>query len=70
MFVADKVEPEKVRYWPALRRVRRLASQSLPEAALLYLDLRLQQAAREGITVHPLANETRNALLLRGVRRG
>lgn len=67
-FIADKVEPEKVRHWSALRRVRRAAAQSLEEAALLYLDLRLAQAARKGWTVHPMANETRNALILRGVR--
>ncbi|MDA0270358.1 MAG: bis(5'-nucleosyl)-tetraphosphatase (symmetrical) YqeK [Chloroflexi bacterium] len=64
MFIADKVEPHKVRRWKALRRVHRLALDvSLEAAALLYLDLRLKEAVREGHTVHPLATLTRNYLL-------
>jgi predicted HD superfamily hydrolase involved in NAD metabolism len=64
MFIADKVEPHKLRRWKSLRRVHRLALDvSLEAAALLYLDLRLKEAVREGYTVHPLATLTRNHLL-------
>ncbi len=63
MFVADKVEPRKVRRWPALEEVRNLADHSLEQAALRYLDLRLDEAIRDGLQVHPMATLTRNHLL-------
>lgn len=62
VFVADKVEPEKMLHWPALQAVADLAEDSLEEAALLYLDLNREQAARRGWTVHPVAEETRDVL--------
>ncbi len=62
VFVADKVEPEKMLHWPALQAVADLAEDSLEEAALLYLDLNRQKAARQGWTVHPVAEETRDVL--------
>jgi len=69
MFVADKVEPEKVERWPALQGVLDAAlgtdgmAPSLHRAALRYLDLRLEEAVREGQQVHPAATLTRNHLL-------
>lgn len=65
MFVADKVEPDKVRRRPALERVRALADQDLEAAALAYLDLTLEAAVAERWQVHPMANETRNVLIAR-----
>jgi predicted HD superfamily hydrolase involved in NAD metabolism len=62
MFVADKVEPGKLLDWPALQAVAELAEESLEEAALLYLDLNRRKAARQGWTVHPMAEETRRTL--------
>jgi predicted HD superfamily hydrolase involved in NAD metabolism len=61
-FVADKVEPGKLLDWPALQAVAELAEESLEEAALLYLDLNRRKAARQGWTVHPMAEETRKVL--------
>lgn len=68
MFVADKVEPEKVQRRPALARVRALADQDLETAALAYLDLTLIAAVEEGWQLHPMSNAARNALLARGAR--
>lgn len=65
MFIADKIDPRKVRRWHALRRVRREAPESLHRAALLYLDRVTKRAVREGWLLHPMATVTRNALLLR-----
>ncbi len=63
MFIADKVDPHKVKRWPALAEVRDLAKASLEEAALKYLDLRLVEGMERRWTVHPMATLTRNALL-------
>ena len=65
-FIADKAEPEKVRAWPALRRVLDRAleasSDALEQAALAYLTLSIERGAREGWTPHPLSLRTREAL--------
>lgn len=65
MFIADKVDPHKVKRWPALAEVRDLAEASLEAAALRYLDLRLQEAIERRWAVHPMATLTRNALVRR-----
>ena len=62
-FLADKVEPEKLRAWPELERVLDLARTSLPEAALAYLDLSVERGQREGWQPHPMAQRARAALL-------
>ena len=68
VFVADKVEPNKLAHWPALQGVLDLATESLEAAALAYLELSAARAIREGWTVHPLAAETRAALAAAGSR--
>ncbi len=70
MFIADKVDPHKVKRWPALAEVRELADRSLEEAAVKYLDLRLQESIERGTPVQPMATLTRNALLRRLGRAG
>lgn len=66
MFIADKVEPRKVKRWDALKRVRRAAlKESLEAGALRYLDLRIKEAVREGYVLQPELLTTRNALLER-----
>ena len=65
MFIADKIDPHKIERWSALRRVRRAASDSLEDAALIYLELVTRRSMREGWPLHPMAIVTRNALLLR-----
>jgi predicted HD superfamily hydrolase involved in NAD metabolism len=63
MFVADKVEPHKLKRWPALQGVLDLAHESLERAALRYLDLRLEESVERGQQVHPMATLARNHLL-------
>ncbi|TAK78173.1 MAG: hypothetical protein EPO16_04100 [Dehalococcoidia bacterium] len=69
MFVADKVELHKVERWPVLQSVLDAAlgtdgqAASLERAALLYLDLRQDEAVRARLQIHPMANLVRNHLL-------
>ena len=71
MFIADKVEPHKLERWLALQAVLDAAfgtdgrPASLERAALIYLDLRHDEAVRDGLQIHPMAMLTRNHLLRR-----
>ena len=62
MFVADKVEPEKARSWPALEGVaaiaRRPGPTALRDAAAAYLRLSLARQRDGRERRHPLAEET------------
>lgn len=62
VFIADKVEPKKRRKRPELDRVADLAEHSLVEAALSFLELRVEWARDAGTTEHPRALETAEAL--------
>ena len=64
IFVADKIEPGKVRAKPALARVRELADRDLDAAILEYLDQMLMVASEERWPVHPYAIAARNERLL------
>jgi predicted HD superfamily hydrolase involved in NAD metabolism len=64
IFVADKIEPGKVRAKPALARVRELADRDLDAAILEYLDQLLETARQERWPLHPQAVAARNELLL------
>jgi predicted HD superfamily hydrolase involved in NAD metabolism len=64
IFVADKIEPGKVRAKPALARVRELADRDLDAAILEYLDLMLETARQEKWPLHPQAVAARDELLL------
>jgi predicted HD superfamily hydrolase involved in NAD metabolism len=64
IFVADKIEPGKVRAKPALARVRDLADRDLDAAILEYLDQMMAVAREEGWPLHPQAVAARNHLLL------
>jgi predicted HD superfamily hydrolase involved in NAD metabolism len=68
IFVADKIEPGKVRAKPALARVRELADRDLNAAILEYLDQLLETAHQEGWPLHPHAIAARNERLARGGR--
>lgn len=65
LFLADKIEPGKVRGRPALAEVRRLARRDPDQAILRYLDLNLARAAKKGWPLHPDSVAARNELLLR-----
>jgi predicted HD superfamily hydrolase involved in NAD metabolism len=64
IFVADKIEPGKVRARPALARVRELADGDLDAAILEYLDQMMAVAREEGWPLHPQAVAARKCLLL------
>jgi predicted HD superfamily hydrolase involved in NAD metabolism len=66
IFVADKIEPGKVRAKPGLATVRELADRDLDAAILEYLDQMLQTARQEGWLLHPQAVAARNELLPAG----
>jgi predicted HD superfamily hydrolase involved in NAD metabolism len=66
MFVADKIDPQKVERWPALARVAEVAERSLEGAALTYLELTLARAVEERWLIQPAAVLARNALVARG----
>lgn len=63
LFVADKVEPNKLDRDPALLNVKRLADEDLDAAVLRYLDFLFEQGAKRGRPIHPLSLEARNQLL-------
>jgi len=64
LFVADKIEPGKLRPEPALARVKQLGDRDLDAAILEYLDQHLVQASRAGWPLHPHTVAARNHLLL------
>ena len=64
LFVADKVEPEKLERNPAWREVHDLAQSSLDRALLRFLDLHFEQAIERGWLLHPRSLEARNQLSL------
>ena len=66
IFVADKIEPEKVRREPALAEARRLADDSLEAAMRRLLDLHVGRALAEGWPLHPDTVAARNELLGNG----
>jgi predicted HD superfamily hydrolase involved in NAD metabolism len=63
IFVADKIEPSKIRAKPALARVRQLADRDLDAAILEYLNQMLETAREESWPLHPQAVAARNELL-------
>jgi HD superfamily phosphohydrolase YqeK len=63
LFLADKVEEEKLERYPEWREVRELADSSLDAALRRFLDLHFQQAVRRGWLIHPRSLEARNEIL-------
>jgi predicted HD superfamily hydrolase involved in NAD metabolism len=53
VFLADKIEPEELSYYPEWREVRDLAETDLDAAMLRALDLYVARARREGWMLHP-----------------
>jgi predicted HD superfamily hydrolase involved in NAD metabolism len=65
LFVADKVEPNKLAREPALGDVRQAAHNSLDAAVLRYLDMNIEKSLQKGWLLHPRTLEARNDLLQR-----
>lgn len=64
LFVADKVEPNKLAREAELAEVKSLAQDDLRTAILRYLDFNLEKSIRRGWQVHRRSVEARNELLL------
>ena len=63
VFLADKLDPQKISYYPYQPELRRLASKDLDQGILEFLTQELAARANRGELVHIAAVETRNALL-------
>ena len=63
VFLADKLDPQKIGSYPFQPRIRDLAFQDLDRGILEFLTQELIARASRGEMVHPAALATRNALL-------
>ena len=66
VFLADKIDPQKVARDPGLESVAAAAERDLPAAAALFLERRMIAQLAGGTLLHPLAVAARNAFLQRG----
>ena len=64
LFVADKIEPQKLEQHPAWQEVYDLAEHDIDAAILRYLDLQLEETVRRHWLLHPRSLEARNQLSL------
>lgn len=64
IFLADKLDPQKVRRYPFLEEVRKLALQDLDAGVLEFLNRELSRFMAKGSLIHPASIEARNELLL------
>lgn len=64
VFLADKLDPQKIVRYPYLPHLHQLAMEDLDRAILEFLTRELVSLATQGQPVHPAMVETRNTLLL------
>ena len=62
VFIADKLDPQKVYRYPWIDRVRALADSSLDRAMLEFLERQASDLLDRGELVHPRASEAREEL--------
>ena len=65
VFIADKLDPQKGHRYARLPEIRALATESLDEAVLEFLDQDVDRLLREGKVVHPATLDARNELRLK-----
>ena len=65
VFLADKLDPQKVTRYPYLERIRELAEEDLDAALLEFLEQELRRLLEGRHLVHPASLEARNELLFR-----
>ena len=73
MFVADKIDPEKIKRNRNLRPIAEMATdRNIPvtDIALSYIEFRVAEADREGLEVHPLLLAARSFLSSKHVQLG
>ena len=63
VFIADKLDPDKIAYYPYIPQINDLAFQDLDAAILEFLTRRTMDLLAQGELVHPMMVETRNAML-------
>ena len=63
VFLADKLDPQKIGIYPYQSRLRQLAMEGLDRALLEFLTQQTIAMASKGLSVHPMVVETRNHLL-------
>ena len=64
VFIADKLEPNKVQRRPSLDEVRQLASVDIDTALLEYLNREIVRRIERGDLIHPSTLELRNELAI------
>ncbi|PKB83952.1 MAG: hypothetical protein BZY88_01185 [SAR202 cluster bacterium Io17-Chloro-G9] len=62
VFLADKLDPQKIAYYPYLPWLKELAFQSLDQGILEFATQEIIARTERGELVHPVVVETRNAL--------
>ena len=62
VFLADKLDPQKLRRYPFLEEIERLATSSLDRAIFEFLNRELISLLHQGSLVHPVSVEARNEL--------
>ncbi len=63
VFLADKLDPEKISRFPRLERVAALAEKGLDAAILEYLNQELEHLLQQGFLIHPASVALRNQLI-------
>ena len=63
VFLADKLDPQKIAYYPYLPKLKELAFQDLDRGVLEFATREIIARTEKGEMVHPVVVETRNALL-------
>jgi len=67
LFLADKLDPEKIARYPYLPLIKALAGEDLDRAILEFLNRDLAQRMCQGDPIHPASLEARNELLLKSL---
>jgi HD superfamily phosphohydrolase YqeK len=65
VFLADKLDPQKISRYPDLPLLRQIAMEDLERAMLEFLSREVVSLASQGHMVHPAVMEARNGLLAR-----
>ena len=63
VFIADKLDLDKIAYYPYLPQISEIAFQDLDAAILEFLTRRTMDLLTQGELVHPMMVETRNAMI-------
>ena len=67
VFLADKLDPQKISYYPYLLELKKLAFEDLDRAVLEFLTRETMARVDRGELIHPAAVETRNYLLAKSL---